>query len=134
METTQGVRQTMEEECPAVPARCSEADPYPAAVPAPSGGWGLDMPISSIPGTQSCFLPGSKHSADAESHWEPRAPLMVVMTCSQTEGAKSAWGPSGFSTGLGSHLFLTSPGVPCALHTALSPNSASGQGSPQLGI
>lgn len=106
--------------------------PTPAAVPAPSGGWGLDMPISSIPGTQSCFLPGSKHSADAESPREPRAPLMVVMTCSQTEGAKSAWGPSGFSTGLGSHLFLTSPGVPCALHTALSSNSASGQGSPQL--
>lgn len=41
--------------------------PTPAAVPAPSGGWGLDMPISSIAGTQNCFLPGSKHSADAES-------------------------------------------------------------------
>lgn len=96
--------------------------PPPAAVPAPPGGWGLAcMPISSIPGTQSCFLPGSQLSADAESHWEPRAPLMVVMMCSQTEGAKSAWGPSGFSTGLGSRLFSQPGCFLCPAHSSPPP-------------
>lgn len=50
----------------------------PRSCACPSGGWGLALPFSSGPGTQSCFLPGNKLSTDDDSHWEPRAPRLTA--------------------------------------------------------
>lgn len=56
------------------------------------------------------------------------SPPHGTMTRSQTEAAKSAFGPSGFSTGLGSHLFSGAQVCPLLCTQLFPSESGSGKG------